>query len=169
MGTKPPVINQNINQPSDPELASAFNLLKKETKTEIFCHAIGIIQAFNPANQTASVSFAYLKTVFVADADGSYSPNTQPYALQVQVPVLFLGGGQSALTFPLAQGDECLLLFNDRDLSMWFASGQVVANPTPRLHSASDAVAIVGFRSLKNSLKKFQLTKPTTLQRDNGC
>lgn len=68
----------------------------------------------------------------------------------VDVPVVFPMGGGYELTFPVKEGDECLLIFAERCIDGWFDSGE----PTPpadfRQHDLSDAFAIVGVRSLAN-------------------
>lgn len=68
----------------------------------------------------------------------------------MDVPVVFPMGGGYELTFPIKEGDECLLIFAERCIDGWFDSGE----PTPpadfRQHDLSDAFAIVGVRSLAN-------------------
>lgn len=60
------------------------------------------------------------------------------------VPVLFpqFSGGQ--ITWPIAAGDPCLLVFGDRSLDEWQrAGGARSVDPTdPRTHDLTDAVAI---------------------------
>ena len=66
-----------------------------------------------------------------------------------------MGGGLSSLTFPVLPGDSCVLLFNDRDLDNWFLSGLNTPVNTTRTHHFSDAIALVGIRSLPNVIKTF--------------
>jgi hypothetical protein len=78
-----------------------------------------------------------------------------PYPVLADCPVMFLGGGVSSLRLPVAKGDPCLVLFNDRDLDNWFTSGNQVMPNSGRSHSLSDGLVIVGFRNKANVLKNF--------------
>jgi len=63
------------------------------------------------------------------------------------VPVVFPGAGGYTLTFPVAAGDKCLLVFSERDLAGWKMNGDELAPPSSRRHAYSDAVAIMGLRT----------------------
>jgi hypothetical protein len=60
------------------------------------------------------------------------------------VPVLFVGGGGSRLTFPVAVGDSCLVVFASSSLEKWLALGGEVYPDDDRHHDLTDAIAIVG-------------------------
>lgn len=150
--------------PTDPSLTDALNLLKKDILLSLFAHHIGTIQTFNAEKQTCTASINYTKTYFkYAPATGAYNPYQVTYPLIADCPVIFLGGGSGSLTFPVSQGDECILLFNDRDIDNWFQGGSGAPVSTPRLHSISDAIALVGVRSLANVLDGFD-TSSVVLQ-----
>lgn len=150
-------MTQNINLiPSqDPGLRDALDYIKKELKLELNCHHIGTIKAFNPLVQTAVVSINYVKTFLQLEDTGLTSVTTQSYPILLDCPVICLGGGLASLTFPILPGDECLLLFNDRDFDNWYNGSSSSAPATPRLHAFSDAIALVGVRSLANSLPDY--------------
>lgn len=148
-----------IKTTSKYDLRDLLNLLKKEIALSINCHAIGTIQGVNLTNQTVKVSINYLKVFNNPDAQGNIVEETKNYSALVDCPFVVLQGGSAALTFPVAVGDTCLILFNDRDMDQWFASGQVVAPPTARLHSFSDAIALVGIRSAVNSISSYDSTR----------
>jgi len=80
------------------------------------------------------------------------------YPPLIDVPVLVLGGGNGAITFPIQQGDECIILFNDRELDNWFQNGGVQTYSTSRTHDLSDGIALVGLRSLPNVLNNYCTT-----------
>ncbi len=140
---------------SDPSLFDLLNLHKKEVNLDLNCHHVGTIQSFNPANQTASATINYQKTNYERSTSGVYEPVLTNYPLAIDCPIICLGGGPGSLTFPISKGDECLVLFNDRELSNWFqgAGGGSVA--TARLHSFADGIIIVGIRSLANVLTNY--------------
>ena len=140
----------------DYTLADLIKMVKRDVMLSLNCHAIGTIQSFDSSNQTVTVSINYKKTFFQKSSDGvNFIPILKDYPLLVDVPAVVIGGGNAFLTMPIAQGDECLVLFNDRDLSSWFQSGQNGPVPTSRLHSFSDALALVGVRSAPNAIENY--------------
>jgi hypothetical protein len=147
-------IPQNLI-PNEPELKDLFALFSKDLMLKLNCHAIGTIQSFDPAEQTAAATVNYRKTFKLPNEQGVYGLTTVPYPQLVDCPVIFLGGGGASLTFPVAQGDECLVLFNDRDLDNWFQGNLNAPPATPRLHSFSDAIIMVGLRSRPNVVQSF--------------
>lgn len=155
--------NSNVQQnqiPNDPQLKDLLDLFKKQILLILSCHHIGTIQSFNPANQTATATINYKKTFFQLDqTTKTVVPVLQDYPVLIDCPVIVLGGGTSALTFPIEQGDECLVLFNDRDIDNWFQGGSGAAVSTQRLHSFSDAIILVGLRSLGNVLSGYDSTR----------
>lgn len=60
------------------------------------------------------------------------------------VPVMFPRAGGASLTFPVVEGDTCLLVFSARSLDNWKESGGIVSPEDPRKFDLSDAIAIVG-------------------------
>lgn len=152
-------IQQNLI-PSEPSLIDLLKQFKKDTMLDLNCHHIGTIQSFNASNQTASVTINYVKTFFSFNQQTLvYDSDLVNYPIIAECPCVVLGGGSGALTFPIAQGDECLVLFNDRDLDNWFAGGTGSPNATARLHSFSDAIALVGLRSLAKVLPNYDATR----------
>lgn len=64
----------------------------------------------------------------------------------VDVPPVFLGGGASALTMPVAVGDYALMMFTERCFDRWWA-GQDEQRPLElRMHDYSDGFALVGLK-----------------------
>lgn len=82
------------------------------------------------------------------------------------VPVLIPGGGGWSLTFPIKEGDECLLVFSDLEIDSWLANGGT-ENYTlsSRRHDLSDAIAIFGLRSKPRSVVDYSTTS-TQLRND---
>lgn len=67
-----------------------------------------------------------------------------PYPVLNNVPVIFPRAGGASLTFPVVQGDTCLLLFIQRSTDLWLTQGGQVNPDDPRKFDLSDAVAIMG-------------------------
>lgn len=152
-------IPQNLI-PNDPSLKDLLDLLSKQIMLNLSCHHIGTVQSFDATKQTASATINYKKTYFQFNAStGLYDPVLIDYPILVDCPVVVLGGTNAALTFPITTGDECLVLFNDRDLDKWFQGGTGASVATPRLHSFSDGIILVGLRSLPKVLTNYDSSR----------
>lgn len=150
--------NPNLPQnlvPNEPELKDLLDLFKKEIFLGLNCHAIGTVQSFNSEQQTASATINYKKTFYRPDATGVYTQKVVNYPQLIDCPVICVGGGGGSLTFPITSGDECFIFFNDRDLDNWFQGNRNATVATPRLHSFSDAVILVGVRSLPHVITDY--------------
>lgn len=145
---------------SKPDLRQAMQLFGRELLAALACAQTGTIQSFDPDKQLAEVAFtADMVVGYKQSQGGTMTPVTKPYPLLGSVPVMFLGGNGAALTFPIVAGDNCLLVFLDRDSDVWLTSGQTGMAPnTNRLHALSDAIAIVGLRPGTNPLAAFSAT-----------
>lgn len=164
MSYNPPPLQQNAVPVIDPSLNDAMSLMQKKINLDLTCHHIGTIQSFDPDTQTASVTINYTKTYFNYDpVTNSNVPFQVQYPMILDCPVICLGGGPASLTFPIASGDQCLLLFNDRDIDNWFQGNPPMPVATPRLHSFSDAIALVGLRPITQSIPGYD-TSNTVLQ-----
>ena len=129
-----PIPAQN---PIPPDLRGLQLLLFNEIMQGLNCHLVGTIAAVY-AGPPLSVDVSIVTAP-------TYNGVSVPYPLFSQVPVLMLNGGGGKLTFPVAKGDICLLLFNDQDLDIWWQSQQAGLSPNSnRRHHLSDAVALVG-------------------------
>ncbi len=152
------VLQAEINQnqiPNEPELADLLAMFKKQLLLGFNCHHIATIQSFNALTQTAKATINYKKTYFQPDLLGVLQPVLKSYPIIVDAPVVSLGGGGYSLTFPISSGDECIVMFNDRDFDVWFAGSSNAAVATPRLHAFTDAMLLVGVRSLKNVILNY--------------
>lgn len=144
---------------ADPTLKDLLDLHKKDILLSMNCHAIAKIQSFDATKQTVTATIMYKKTFFQRQSDATYTPVLVDYPLLVDVPVLVLGGGGFSVTFPIAEGDEALILFNDRDIDNWFQGSTNGAVASSRMHSFSDGIALVGMRSLANSISGYDTTR----------
>lgn len=131
---------------STPDLIQILDGVSKKTAYELNCMRIGIIQEFHPDNLTVDVLIANKKTTGL-NSDGSQT--TRNFAL-INAKVCYCNPFE---TFPLKQGDECILLFSDREIESWFINGDVNPLGYQRMHELTDAVAIVGIRSLPKMIQ----------------
>ena len=85
------------------------------------------------------------------------------------VPVVFPSAGGGSLTFPIKVGDDCVVLFSQRDFSGWWVTDKVpTQSPTQRYHNYNDAIAIVGLTSKKNSLQASTENVELTFEDSSG-
>lgn len=149
----------NSQRKIDPGLPDVLNMWKKDVMLSMNCHAIATVQSFDAARQTVEATINYKKTQFQKNQGGDYVPVLLDYPVLVDCPAIILGGGNFNLTFPIQQGDECVILFNDRSIDNWFQTGQVGELSSSRLHSFSDGLALVGVRSLAKSIADYDTTR----------
>lgn len=149
---------------SNPSLIQTFDGLGQKVGYELNCIRIGIVQAFYPEDLTVDVQIANKKTI------GQNKDGTQvviDYPL-IRAKVCY---SNPFITFPINQGEECLLLFSDREIESWFINGGVNAESYPRMHELTDCIAIFGLRSLPNMIEILQdclhLFHPTKVFADN--
>lgn len=136
-----------------PTLRDLLNAHRDEIFASFNCHQTGTIVSFDATKQTAKVQLNVQRTVYNKLQTSQEQPTTPTvinYPVLVDVPVFFLTGGNARITMPVAAGDTCLVLFNDRDLDPWFTTGAQAQPNTSRMHSLADGLALVGFRSMAN-------------------
>ena len=142
-------LGKTINQP---DLSTVLDGLKRDIFYEMNCVNVGIIQSFNSEDQTATIRLALKRVTEVKD-DGTQVIQERPVLLKC--PVHILSGGGGYITFTIQAGDECIVLFNDREIDNWWNTGDVRPPTTSRMHSISDALAIVGVRSLQMAVADY--------------
>ena len=111
--------------------------------TRLWTALPGIIQSFDPAKMTCAVQPAINGAAI--QRDGTTTPIQMP--LLLDCPVQFPGGGGVTLTFPLAAGDECLVVFASRCIDSWWQQGGVQGQAEFRMHDLSDGFVLPGVRS----------------------
>ena len=114
------------------------------------CVKIGKIENVDTTNQTVDVQILHKRVNMKFK-----TRELKDYALLKQVPFVVIGGGQSNLTFPIAKGDNCLLLFCDYEIDRWWDTGQSLPSNFERKHDISDAFAIVGIHSMVDLLQGY--------------
>lgn len=146
---------------SEPTLMNIVEAIREDIFSSLNCHAVGVIESINLDLQTANVSIAYQKKI-------ENFPETyqrKDYPMLIDVPLVIMGGGVGSLRFPISVGDSCLVLFNDRDIDNWIASGSKTPLASDRKHSFSDAFALIGPRSIADTLDDY-LSNRTELVHD---
>ena len=128
------------------DLTQIQEISNSNTAQEMNCVRIGVIQEFYPENLTAQGRLVD-KMLTGLNPDGSQILKEYP---PIYAKVCYCN---PFCTFPLTQGMECVLLFNDRELETWFINGGSNIQAYPRMHDLTDAIAIVGIRSLPQMIQ----------------
>lgn len=131
------------------------------------CHAIAQIQAFNSEKQTCTATINYQREVVSRNQDGTYSSKPKNYPILVNVPVIVMSGGTANLTFPIKKGDDCLILFNDRDMDTWLTSSTIQPPNSNRLHDLVDGIALVGLKPYTKAIADYDMDR-VRLQNDKA-
>jgi len=131
-----------------------YRRLSDKIKNDIRVAMPGIIQSFDPAEQTVTVQPAIRERI--RDKDGNLSHVNLP--LLVDVPVHWPRAGGLVLTFPIQPGDECLLIFGDMCMDAHWSNGGIQNQAEKRRHDLSDAYALVGLTSQHAPIANYSTT-----------
>lgn len=159
MSYSPPVIPAP-NVAANPSLATLLKAIQNNVSVNTNCHAVGTVQSFSQGTNldgtpnglyVVSAQINYSRTYFTqAEENTLPQAQTQEYPLLLDCPAIIVGGGNTYLQFPIAAGDQCLILFNDRDLNNWYAGARSGPVATARTHSLADGIALIGFQNVSN-------------------
>lgn len=114
----------------------------------------GIVQTVNFTNMTCSVQPSIMGAI--VDQNNVATSVTLP--LLVDVPIVFPSAGGFTITFPMAQGDEVLVVFSSRCIDAWWQSGGVQQPMEARMHDLSDGFAIPGPKSVPKAISSISST-----------
>lgn len=144
---------------SDRQQPSIHEALKEVSLSSLaemhFCRP-GIIESFD--GTLAEVTPAIMRKVY---EDNVPKYVKLPLIVRVPIAVPFSSTAGLLLTVPIRTGDQCLLLFADRELDNFIEKGEVVPPETvgannkyslPRMHDLSDAVCLPGITLVTNAV-----------------
>lgn len=114
----------------------------------------GILQSFDAGKLTATVQPS-IQGQFRQE-DGTWKDVSLPVLLDC--PVIFPAGGGFALTFPLKEGDEGLVIIASRCIDAWWYSGGVQKQARSRMHDLSDGFFLPGCFSQPRKLADVSTT-----------
>lgn len=106
----------------------------------------GRVETYDAALQKASVQPLVMRAH--EGEDGGRVAQKLPVI--PEVPVLFPGGGDFMVTFPIQRGDVVLLVFSEASLDKFLVRDGIVDPQDDRRHNISDAIAIPGLRNFKS-------------------
>nr|WP_172624046.1 Gp138 family membrane-puncturing spike protein [Rhodanobacter glycinis] len=145
------------------EMEVMFRAILSGSQKHLWTALPGYIVSFDADTVTASVQPGVAGIV----TDKGGSPDAVSLPVLTDVPVVFPRGGGCTLTFPVTNGDECLIMFACRSIDAWSQSGGVQPPLSDRRHDLSDAFAIVGPMSQANKISGIS-TSTTQLRSNDG-
>ncbi len=147
----------------DPEeaLRVALDSLRYSLATAMPC----VVVSYNSADNTIQAQPLIKFKQFTSDTAFEW---VTPRVL-VDVPVAFARGGGFTCTMPIAEGDECLVVFASRDIDNWFTTGKVSQPGSSRSLSISDGFAIVGPTSRPNVIPNISSDSAQLRSDDGEC
>lgn len=99
----------------------------------------GIIKSFDPNTSSATIQPALNKNFVSGEI---------PMPILENVPVMFPRGSNFSISYPIAIGDYCLIIFCERSIDLWKGVGGQVTPNDRRKFDLSDAIAIPGLLPL---------------------
>lgn len=132
----------------DASLYDALKSFREEIFASLNCVKVGQIVSFDKTKKTASVRLMFKRVL------GNDEVRENP--LLTDCPVFTLQGGGGGVELPIDVGDNCIVLFSDRNLDAWFKSGTPAAPFDARCHDLSDGIALVGLNALNGTLANYE-------------
>lgn len=138
------------NQINEPDLTDVIDGALEDLLYAFNCHRVGVIESFNPDEQTATVQL--VDKGVITGVDGEVLVDYPPL---VDCPVLINKSATGGLTVPINPGDTCFVHFNDRDLDNWLIDSLTQRPNTIRAHDLADAVVTIGIRNQINKIPDY--------------
>lgn len=128
-----------------PDMSSAIRYSGLKLAGDLNCLRIATVEEFHPEDMTVTVRLLNKKTLG-QNQDGT--PNVTDFS-PIRAKICFCN---PFITCPIQKGDDCLLLFSDREIESWFINGDAQPVNYTRMHDLTDAFAIFGIRSIPNMI-----------------
>lgn len=125
------------------DVEEASRLMLDGRQAQMWTAIPGIVKGVNLTEMTLTVQPSIQGTIELEDG----TQQNVNYPLLIHVPIVFPSAGGFTITFPIAVGDEVLVIFSSRCIDSWWQSGGVGLPMEMRMHDLSDGFAIPGPRS----------------------
>lgn len=130
-----------MDEPRDPSLEDVLERFREVALEGLRVCLPGQITAYDATRQLASVQ-PLVQDRFLAEDGETLITRTLPVVHSC--PVHFLGPARGRITWPVAAGDTCLILFASSSIRRWVRIGGVVDPGDDRHHDIDDAIVLVG-------------------------
>ena len=129
-----------------PDLGAVLKYTNNSILQKLNCIKPAIVQSFDAEDLTVNVQIAEKKIIGI-NKDGTNKVADYP---EIKAKICY---ACPFITYPIKKGQECLLLFSDREIESWFITGQAQTPSYTRMHSITDAFAIFGIRSIPQMIQ----------------
>ena len=149
-----------------PSLYDVMQQLKEDIFSTLHVMVPGEVVSFDGTKRTATVRILLKRT----KEDGTYSDYKPLYDCPVWTP----GAGGAFVQFPIAEGDQGMVIFADRNIGAWLQNGNAAPLPDLRAHNLSDGVFVPGLNALDATMPSYPTNKlllsyqGTTLELDSS-
>lgn len=130
---------QKPNNEAPPTMTEVLNQAQKAMSLGMKVSSPAQVIKYDKDKQTVDVR----PSIKSKGTDGKFVQSPIIYS----VPVAFARANSSMIAMPIKAGDNVNLVYSDRSLDKWKASGSEVENDDDRSHHGSDCVAYVGMYS----------------------
>jgi hypothetical protein len=148
------------------DLEEAVRVAMDGLKSGLWVAVPCLVESYDETQMT--VTCQPVIKVSLRSADGTFTWG--PLPLMVDVPVVFPSGGGYAITWPLNEGDEVLVVIASRCVDNWWANGGVQLPAELRPDDfLSDGFALPGPRSQPRVLSGVSTTNLQIRTEDGTC
>jgi hypothetical protein len=128
-----------------------YHRIKDTVMSNLRVSGPGIIQSFDKDKQTFTVKLAIKERMPLETGEWIW----KEIPVLVDCPLKMQRGGGYVATFPFKAGDECLVVFGDRDMDAWWQSGGVQQYIRGRKHDLSDGYVLPGITSQSGPVQNY--------------
>ncbi len=128
------------DDPRDPSTEHVFAMFRLTLLNSISGSTPAVVTAYDAGKQRVSVQPMIMHAV--DDESENRTAETPPP--RHDVPVAFIGTARGRITFPIAAGDQCLLVQCGSSIAAWKDKGGVIDPVDDRRHDINDCVALFG-------------------------
>lgn len=139
-------INKFNQLGSVPDMGQIIKTSGLSMASNLNCMRVGIVQEFYPDDLTVQVRLVNKRNIGL-NPDGTQ--NVREIA-PIYAKVCYCN---PFITYPIKKGDECVVLFSDREIESWFITGEANPEGYTRMHDLTDAVALIGVRSIPQMIQ----------------
>lgn len=127
-------------------LYSVLSVLKDTINYNMNCVKVATVIEFDKDTLKVKCRINNKRLRYLND-DGNQHLENYP---DIYANACFMGWGDTGATWPIKNGMEGILLFNDRELETWFLTGEGGNLAYDRCHDLTDALFICGIHSQPN-------------------
>ena len=131
-----------MSETSTPSWATVLARAIRDQLCDLHVALPGRVESYDEATQLADIKVMIQRVVETEDDPGKLTAESLP--VLPAVPVGFLRAGGMFISFPVKKGDDGLLIFSERSLDRYRATGEETAPGDQRCHGLGGAIFMPG-------------------------